>query len=96
MKAYVLVNITIRDPERYKDYIKAATPTVAAHGGRYVARGGRAERLEGSVTVNRIGVLEFPSFAQAKAWHESPEYQAAVAIRQSCSSGELVLVEGLD
>ena len=96
MKAYVLVNITIRDPERYKDYIKAATPTVAAHGGRYVARGGRAERLEGSVPVNRIGVLEFPSYAQAKAWYDSPEYQAAVGIRQSCSSGELVLVEGLD
>lgn len=96
MKAYVVVNVSIRDPERYKDYIKAATPTVAAHGGKYVVRGGRAERLEGSAAVNRVVVLEFPSYAAAKAWWDSPEYRAAQAIRQSCSTGELFLVEGMD
>lgn len=95
MKAYVLVNVAIRDPERYKDYIRAATPTVAAHGGKYIARGGRAELLEGSAAVNRIAVLEFPSYAHAKGWHDSPEYRAAAAIRQSCATGELILVEGM-
>jgi uncharacterized protein (DUF1330 family) len=95
VKAYVIVNVSIRDAERYKDYIQAATPTVAAHGGRYVARGGRAEKLEGDVPVNRVVVLEFPSYAQAKAWYDSPEYQAALAIRQSCSTGTIILVEGM-
>ena len=95
MKAYVIVNVSIRDPERYKDYVQAATPTVAAHGGRDVARGGRAEKLEGDVPVNRVVVLEFPSYAQAKGWYDSPEYQAALAIRQSCSTGTIILVEGL-
>jgi uncharacterized protein (DUF1330 family) len=95
MKAYVIVNVAIRDPERYQDYIKAATPTVAAHGGRYIARGGRAERLEGDISVNRIVVLEFPSYAQAKTWYESDEYRAALAIRQSCATGSLILVEGM-
>ena len=95
MKAYVIVNVAISDPERYKDYIRAATPTVAAHGGRYVVRGGRAEKLEGDIAVNRIVVLEFPSHAQARGWYESPEYQAALAIRQSCSTATLILVEGM-
>lgn len=95
MKAYVIVNVAIRDPERYKDYIQAATPTVAAHGGRYVVRGGRAEKLEGDISVNRIVVLEFPSYAQAKGWYESPEYQAALATRQSCSTGTMLLVEAM-
>lgn len=95
MKAYVIVNVAIRDAERYKDYVKAATPTVAAHGGRYIVRGGRAERLEGSLAVNRIVVLEFPSYAQARNWYHSPDYQAALAIRQSCSTGDLVVVEGM-
>jgi uncharacterized protein (DUF1330 family) len=95
MKAYVIVNVAIRDPERYKDYIRAATPTVAAHGGKYIVRGGRAELLEGSVAVNRIVVLEFPSYAQAKDWFDSPEYREAQKIRQSCSTGELILVEGI-
>ena len=95
MKAYVIVNVAVQDPERYKDYIKAATPTVAAHGGRYIARGGRAEKLEGDVSVNRIVLLEFPSYAQAKSWYDSPEYRAALAIRQSCATGALILVEGV-
>lgn len=95
MKAYVVVNVAIRDPERYKDYVKAATPTVAAHGGRYIARGGRAERLEGSVAINRVVVLEFPSYDHAKGWYDSPEYRAALAIRQECSTGDLILVEGM-
>ena len=95
MKAYVIVNVAIHDPGRYKDYIAAATPTVVAHGGRYIVRGGRAEKLEGDVAVNRIVVLEFPSYAQARGWYESAEYGAARAIRQSCSTGALILAEGL-
>jgi uncharacterized protein (DUF1330 family) len=94
MKAYVIVTVAVQDPERYKDYIKAATPTVAAHGGRYIVRGGRAEKLEGDVTINRIVVLEFPSYQQAKNWYESAEYRAALAIRQSFATGSLILVEG--
>jgi len=95
MKAYVIVNVAIRDPERYKEYIKAATPTVAAHGGKYIVRGGRAELLEGSVAIHRIVVLEFPSYAQAQGWFDSPEYRQAQKIRQSCSTGDLFLVEGM-
>jgi uncharacterized protein (DUF1330 family) len=94
MKAYVIVNVAVRDAERYKDYVKAATPTVAAHGGRYIVRGGRAERLEGSVAVNRVVVLEFPSYAQAKAWYDSDGYRVARAIRRSASKGSLLVVEG--
>jgi uncharacterized protein (DUF1330 family) len=94
-KAYVVVNVAIRDPERYKDYIKAATPTVAAHGGRYLVRGWRAEKLEGDIAVNRIVVLEFPSYAQATAWYRSPEYREALAIRQSCATATLIVAEGM-
>lgn len=95
MKAYVIVNVAVRDLDRYKEYVQAATPTVAAHGGRYIARGGRAERLEGSVAVNRVVLLEFPSYEHARGWYDSAEYRKALAIRQSCSAGELILVEGM-
>jgi uncharacterized protein (DUF1330 family) len=95
MKAYVIVNVAIRDPERYKDYVKAATPTVSAHGGKYLVRGGKAETLEGRIDVQRVVVLEFPSYAAARGWYDSPEYRAALAIRQECSTGDLILVEGM-
>jgi uncharacterized protein (DUF1330 family) len=49
MPAYVIVNITVRDPARYEEYKRLATPTVPAYGGRYVARGApvRSRRAAG-------------------------------------------------
>jgi uncharacterized protein (DUF1330 family) len=84
MAAYVIVEIEIRDPSRYDDYRRMATPTVAAHGGRFVVRGGRAERLEGTL----------PTFERAKEWWASPEYAPAKALRQEIARAELIVVEG--
>jgi len=65
------------------------------YGGRYVARGGAAEGLEGGYAPKRVVILEFPSVERAKAWWDSPEYQPLRAIRQRASRGDLLLVEGL-
>lgn len=62
MPAYLLVNIQITDPQRYAEYVKVVPPTIARFGGRYLARGGRAERLEGGWEPRRVVLLEFPSF----------------------------------
>lgn len=95
MKAYVIANIDVQDPVRYQDYIKLTPGTIEPYGGRFIARGGRLEKLEGELPANRVVVLEFPSFAQAKAWYDSEGYRVARAIRQSASTGSLVLVEGV-
>jgi uncharacterized protein (DUF1330 family) len=94
MTAYVIANIDVQDPTRYADYIKLTPGTIAPFGGRFIARGGRSERLEGDTPANRIVVLEFPSYEQAKAWYASDGYRVAMAIRQSASKGSLMLVEG--
>jgi uncharacterized protein (DUF1330 family) len=96
MKAYVIANIDVQDPTRYTDYIKLTPGTIAPFGGRFIARGGRSERLEGDAPVNRLVVLEFPSYEQARAWYDSDGYRVAMAIRQSASKGSLMLVEGTD
>ena len=96
MKGYVIVNVDVRDSARYAEYIKLAPPTIAQHGGRYLVRGGRAEKLEGDVAVNRIVILEFPSFERARAWYDSEGYQIAMVVRHSASNGSLILVEGLE
>ena len=94
MKAYVIANIDVQDPTRYADYIKLTPGTIAPFGGRFIARGGRSERLEGDTPVYRLVVLEFPSYEQARAWYDSDGYRVAMAIRQSASKGSLILVEG--
>jgi uncharacterized protein (DUF1330 family) len=94
VKAYVIANIEVHDPARYGEYIKLTPATVAPFGGRFIARGGRAEKLEGRASVNRIVILEFPSYEQAKAWYASDAYRVARGVRQSASAGSLILVEG--
>jgi uncharacterized protein (DUF1330 family) len=95
MRGYVVVDIAIRDPERYEQYRQMAAPTVAAYGGRYLVRGGASDMLEGSWRPSRFVILEFPDVRTARAWWESPEYAPAKELRQTCADTDMVLVEGV-
>ncbi len=95
MAAYLIVDIQINDPGRYEEYKRLAPSSIAAYGGRYLARGGRTERLEGSQSPNRTVILEFPTFERGRAWWDSPEYAPAKALRQACATTEMLLVEGM-
>jgi uncharacterized protein (DUF1330 family) len=95
MAAYVILNVDVTDPARYGEYVKAAGASVARYGGRYLVRGGRAERLEGAVEPKRVVVLEFESYDRARAWWSSTEYAGPKTMRQSAAHTEMVLVEGV-
>jgi uncharacterized protein (DUF1330 family) len=95
MPAYVIANVTVKDPVRYEEYRRLVTPTVEPFGGRFIARGGKVELLEGSWAPARVVILEFPSVERARAWWQSPEYAEARAIRQATSEGTLLIVEGV-
>lgn len=95
MAAYIIVDVEIKDPERYAEYVKVVPPTIAAFGGRFLVRGGRAENLEGGWQPKRIVVLEFDSLERAKAWWASAQYAAPKRLRQSASVTEMIVVEGV-
>ena len=95
MSAYVIVDITVTDPERCEDYKKLAPPAIAAYGGKYVVRGGKSEKLEGNWEPNRIVILEFESTEKAKEFINSPEYREARALRHETASSNMIVVEGL-
>ncbi|HUF18149.1 MAG TPA: DUF1330 domain-containing protein [Thermoanaerobaculia bacterium] len=96
MAAYILVDIDVLDAERYEDYKRLASASIAAHGGRYLVRGGAVEILDGEWKPNRFVVLEFPSVEQAKGWRSSPEYAVAKKIRDSCARARMIVVEGIE
>ena len=95
MPAYVIVEVTIHNPEEYTDYMKLTPASIAAYDGRFVVRGGKTESLEGDWNPQRIVVLEFPSVERAKEWWSSPEYTPAKEIRQRTASTKMILVEGV-
>jgi uncharacterized protein (DUF1330 family) len=95
MPAYVVVDVDVKDRERYAEYVKLAPPSIAQYGGRYLSRAGRTETLEGEWTPRRFVILEFPTYERAKEWWSSPEYAPAKALRQATAETEMVLTEGL-
>ncbi len=94
MSAYFIVDVTVTDPEGYAVYKPQAAATVAAFGGRYLARGGAVEVLEGDWQPSRLVILEFPDVAAGKAWLESEAYREPRKLRQAAARTNMVLIEG--
>ena len=95
MSAYVVAEIEVDNPEGYEEYKKLAPPPIAAFGGKYIARGGRAENLEGDWQPSRIVILEFESVDKAKNWLDSEEYREAKALRHEHATSKMIVVEGV-
>ncbi len=94
MPAYLISIITVTRPDAYEGYRALAGPAVAKHGGRFLARGGRHEVLEGSFAGKRVVVVEFETYDRAKAFYDSPEYLAARAQRAGAADFNMLVVEG--
>ena len=95
MPAYIFASVEITDPAAYEEYRRRVPAIIAAYGGRYLARGGAVERLEGNAPVNRLVILEFPDMVQVKAFYNSAEYQPLLAIRQRAARSNLLAIEGV-
>lgn len=96
MPGYVIVDVDVKDPTAYAAYRAKAPATITAFGGRYLVRGGDVAHVETGWDVTRFVILEFPSLARAKAWYESPAYQAILPIRLTSTRSRMMMVEGLD
>jgi uncharacterized protein (DUF1330 family) len=96
-QGYWIAHVTITDPELYKQYVAANAAAFKKYRARFVVRGGRSVSLDSpDRSQQRHVVIEFDSFDVAKACYESPEYQAALAIRKRCSNADFMIVEGWD
>ncbi|WP_295466819.1 DUF1330 domain-containing protein [uncultured Pseudomonas sp.] len=95
MKGYWIAQVDVTDPDAYRGYTDRAPAAFARYGGRFLARGGRAEQLEGDGWATRRVVIEFDSYEQALACYRSAEYQEACGHRQSAARAEIFIVEGV-
>ncbi len=95
MPAYIISELVVRDADAFQAYRTRAAESIAAHGGRYLVRGGRSELLEGDGPPPTFVVVEFPDLQQARVWYRSAEYARALERRDQALSRRLSLVEGV-
>src|SRR5262245_16989573 len=94
-KGYWIGRVDVSDPKGYKAYVAANAEPLGKYGARFLVRGGPFEAKEGTSRSRNV-VLEFPSYAQALACYQSPEYQRAIALRMPYSVADVIVIEGYD
>lgn len=92
-KGYWIVRVSVKDAERYPEYLTAARPAFEKYGAKFVVRGGPFEKLEGQARDRNV-VVEFDSREVAMACYNSPEYQKAKVIRQKYAEADFIIIEG--
>lgn len=92
-KGYIIAHVTVTDPEGYPEYVRLDTPILQRMGAKFIVRGGQSEIVEGT-SGDRHVIIEFPSYAEALAAYNDPEYQEVAEIRRRCADSTIILVEG--
>ncbi len=92
MPALWIAHVTVTDEEAYGKYAALAGPAIEAHGGYFIARGGRYVQLEGKERPRNV-VAKFPSVEAAEKCYHSDAYQEALSHARHASERELLIVE---
>ena len=95
MSAYLLANITVNNPENYKEYVSKVKSVVEKFGGEYLIRGGEMNIIEGVWPNERNIVIKFPSREKAMEWYNSEEYKPIRQIRHDNAVSNSVIVDGI-
>jgi len=95
MSAYLIVDVDIKDVNRYDLYKQKVPALIARHGGEYLVRGGGFDVLEGDWRPTRLVLLRFPDRKAIHAFMNDPEYLPLAALRHSIATSSLVAVDGL-
>lgn len=94
-KAYWVAHVTVHDADVYETYRIANAVAFEKYGAKFIVRAGPQAVMEGQVKPRTV-VLEFADLATAQACFDSPEYQAAKALRDPVAEADMVIVEGYD
>ncbi len=92
MSALWIAHVTVTDDEAYAKYAALATGAIGAHGGKFIARGGRFVQLEGKERPRNV-VARFPSVEAAETCYNSDAYQEALNHARGASERELMIIE---
>jgi len=93
LPGYVVAEVDVTDPATFQKYAEKTPGTVAASNGHYIIRGGKSISIEGE-PPKRFVVIQFDSVEKAKAWEDSPAYEAIKPIRHSSAKSRVFIIEG--
>ena len=94
MAAYWIVRVNVLDADKLQAYAPLAAATVAAYGGKYLARGGTSETTEGADYARNV-IVCWPDMTTAQTAYHSPDYKHARDVLGDGADRLFVIVDGL-
>jgi uncharacterized protein (DUF1330 family) len=96
MPVYLIIDITVIDPDVYGEFLAKVPAVVEQYGGRYLARSAEVSTMVGDWRPEWIVLIEFESVEQVQGFFASPEYQALVPLREQSAATRAIIVEGFE
>ena len=94
-KAYwVATYRSVSDPDALAAYAALGGPAIVAGGGRFLARGLPTQVYESGLQQRTV-LIEFDSVDQARATHDGPAYQKALAALGDGAVRDIRIIEGV-
>ena len=94
MPAYMIVEVETTDEALMAEYRKHTPGAIAKFGGKFIVRGGKTRTLEGGWKPPRMVVIEFPDYAAAERFYDSPDYKPVLDMRLRAGKSKAILVDG--
>ncbi|WP_157708310.1 DUF1330 domain-containing protein [Roseovarius faecimaris] len=91
MSTVMLSQITVKDPEKFQDYLGKSKSVAGRYGAELLYAGQVQDVLHGTPVAHRMIVMvRFPDRAALRGWFDDPEYKAIVPLREAASDQVLV------
>ncbi len=96
MSALMIATITVKNPEKFQEYLTKTKEVAASYGAELLYRGKIDKTLTGEDTDHGLTVIvKFPSVEQIDEWYGSREYQPLIALREEGSDMKMTSYEVL-
>jgi uncharacterized protein (DUF1330 family) len=93
MPVHVIIDVKVKNKEKYIEVARKLPASVQKHGGRYLSRGGKITTLSGSWHPDAVVLIEFDNIQQVEKWVASPEYAETAALRGATTESNLIYIE---
>ena len=95
MSAYLIANVEVKDSERIKKYLASSPEILRKFSGRFLVRGGKVFIDEGDWKPERLVIVEFDTFEDAKNFWNSKDYEPLKKLRQASAKTDIIIVDGI-
>ncbi len=93
MAGYWIVRGTIKDQAAFEEYVRLWNPIAERYGASYLT-GGKGHQTREGKDYQRVVIVQFPSYEQAVACYDDPDYRAALVPAMLAYDRDLVIVDG--